>query len=265
MGSTSYEANGRTPMTAIQHYIHRRSTFAQITLLMGVLLLFSAGTIRSQKNISLDNIPKFDNRFYHFGFLLSYNQSSFYIDRALNTTFRDSLLGIENVPQAGFNLALMASLNMTKNINLRFVPGLSFQDRGLNYRFLKADGTIDASVKRTESVWLEFPLLLKLRTNRVHNFAAYALSGAKYSLDMQSQKDVSNTVAKDIVIKLTDRDFCIEAGGGFDFFLPYFKFSIEMKAAFGMRNLLIQENNIYTSPLESLRTRAFVMSFCFEG
>jgi hypothetical protein len=34
---------------------------------------------------------------------------------------------------------------------------------------------------------------------------------------------------------------------------------------FGMRNLLIQENNLYTAPLESLKTRTFVMSFCFEG
>ena len=148
---------------------------------------------------------------------------------------------------------------------MRFVPGLSFQDRGLNYRFLKPDGTIDASIKRTESVWLEFPLLIKWRTNRVNNFAAYALTGGKYSLDMQSQKDVSNTVAKDIVVKLQNKDMVIEAGGGFDFFLPYFKFSIELKTGFGMRNLLIQENNLYTAPLESLKTRTFVMSFCFEG
>lgn len=252
-------------MNETQHPLFRRQTAAIAATIAGLLMVLTTTVGYGQKNISLDNLAKFDNRLYHFGFLLSYNQSSFFIDRSLATSFNDSLLGIENVPQAGFNLALMASLNMTKNINLRFVPGLSFQDRGLNYRFLKADGTIDASVKRTESVWLEFPLLLKLRTNRVHNFAAYALSGAKYSLDMQSQKDVSNTVAKDIVIKLQDRDFCIEAGGGFDFFLPYFKFSIEMKAAFGMRNLLIQENNLYTTPLQSLRTRAFVMSFCFEG
>lgn len=252
-------------MNETQHPLYRRQTAAIAATIVGLLMLLTTTVGYSQKNISLDNLAKFDNRLYHFGFLLSYNQSSFYIDRALTTSFGDSLLGIENVPQAGFNLALMASLNMTKNINLRFVPGLSFQDRGLNYRFLKADGTVDASVKRTESVWLEFPLLLKLRTNRVHNFAAYAITGAKYNLDMQSQKDVSNTVAKDIVIKLQDRDFCIEAGGGFDFFLPYFKFSIEMKAAFGMRNLLIQENNLYTTPLQSLRTRAFVMSFCFEG
>ena len=234
---------------------------------MGLVIFFAAFVFAgwAQKTVQLNNLGKFDNRYYHFGFLLSYNQSSFFIDRSLNTSFGDSLLGIENVPQAGFNLALMASLNFTKNINLRFVPGLSFQDRGLNYRFLKPDGTIDASIKRTESVWLEFPLLIKWRTNRVNNFAAYALTGGKYSLDMQSQKDVSNTVAKDIVVKLQNKDMVIEAGGGFDFFLPYFKFSIELKTGFGMRNLLIQENNLYTAPLQSLKTRTFVMSFCFEG
>jgi Outer membrane protein beta-barrel domain len=240
----------------------RRMCIGMVWILLSGLLAHDAC---AQKSINMDNLPKFDSRFYHFGFLLSYNQSSFYIDRKLNTTFGDSLLAIDNVPQAGFNLALMASLNMTKNINLRFVPGLSFQDRGLNYRFLEPNGTINSSIKRTESVWLEFPLLIKWRTNRVGNFAAYALTGAKYSIDMQSQKDVSNTVAKDIVVKLENKDICVEAGGGFDFFLPYFKFSLELKTAFGMQNLIIQENNIYTSPIESLRTRSFVFSLCFEG
>jgi hypothetical protein len=116
-----------------------------------------------------------------------------------------------------------------------------------------------------QSVWLEFPILIKLRTNRVGNFAAYALIGGKYGMDMQSQKDVNNAVAGDIIVKLKDRDYSIDAGAGFDFFLPYFKFAIEFKTAFGLTNVLFEEDQPFSAPIESLRTRTFVVSFSFEG
>jgi hypothetical protein len=212
-----------------------------------------------------ENLGRFDSRYYHFGFLLSANQSSFFIDYKPSFDFSDSLLSIDNVPQAGFNLALMASLNPIKNVNLRFIPGLSFQDRGLNYTFLEADGKTKTFLKRTESVWLQFPLALKLRTNRVGNFAAYALIGGCYGIDMQSQRDVDENVAGKIVLKLQKNDITLDAGGGVDFFLPYFKFGIEMKTCFGMKNILIQENNQFTDPISRLRTRAFVLSLTFEG
>jgi hypothetical protein len=82
---------------------------------------------------------------------------------------------------------------------------------------------------------------------------------------MQSQKDVNNSTAGTLVLKLADRDLSIDAGGGFDFFMPYFKFSIELKTAFGQRNLLIQDNNKFTTPITSLKSRTFVVSLTFEG
>jgi hypothetical protein len=211
-----------------------------------------------------ENLGNFESRYYHFGFLLSANQSSFFVDYKPDFTFGDSLLSIDNVPQSGFNLALLASLNPIKNVNLRFVPGLSFQDRGLNYTFLE-DGEVTTYLKRTESVWLQFPLVLKLRTNRVGNFAAYALTGAGYGIDMQSQKDVNSNVAGKIILKLEKTDLTVDAGGGVEFFLPYFKFGLEMKTCFGTRDILIQELNQFTDPIAKLRSRTFVFSLTFEG
>lgn len=232
--------------------------------LLAAFMLLIVGKVTAQMN-GRENLPNFDNRLYHFGFLLSANTSSFYLDYKPDFSFGDSLLGIDNVPQAGFNLSLLASFNPVKNINLRFVPGLSFQDRGLNYTFLAEDNKVETFLKRTESVWLQFPLMLKLRTNRVGNFAAYGLIGGAYGIDMQSQKDVDEAVAGKIVVKLEKTDITLDAGGGLDFFLPYFKFGVEMKTCFGMRNVLIQESNQFTDPISRLRTRTFVISLCFEG
>lgn len=232
-----------------------------------ILLALLAPTLQSytQQGQKMTNLETFDYKRMHFGFLLSFNTADFYINYKPDFTFNDSLLGIDNVQQSGFNLALLASFNATKNVRFRFIPGLSFQDRGLNFKFLDAEGKTEVLLKRTESVYLDLPIMLKLRTNRVRNFAAYAIVGAKYSIDMQSQKDVNNAGASDKIIKLIGQDYSIDAGGGLDFFLPYFKFAIEAKSAFGLPNALIQENTRFSSPIESLKTRTVIISLTFEG
>ena len=210
------------------------------------------------------NLAAFDTKQYHFGFALSANSSDFDVVLTPDYTFSDSLLGIENVPQAGFNLALVASWNVNKNLHLRFLPGLSFQDRSLEYRFLK-DGESALKVRRTESVYLDFPLALKLRTDRVGNFAAYALIGGKLSKDMQSQEETNQQLQSDFILRLESGNSSFDIGAGMDFFLPFFKFSIEGKFELGSRNILIQDESRYSAPLESLQTRSFILSFLFEG
>ncbi len=210
------------------------------------------------------NLAAFDAKGYHFGFALSGNTSDFNVNLTPDFTFSDSLQAIINEPQAGFNLALVASWDATKNFHVRFLPGLSFQDRALEYRFLK-EGESDLKVRRTESVYLDFPLLLKLRTDRVGNYAAYALVGGKVSKDMQSQEETNQQLQSDFILRLESGNTAIDLGAGIDVFLPFFKFSIEGKFELGRRNILIQDDSRYSAPLQSLRTRSFVLSLLFEG
>lgn len=231
-----------------------------LVTLVSIAFAYSA---QAQKP-GLQNLPSFDNKQYHFGFVLGVNSASLFTNYADDFTFEDSLLRITDTPQTGFNLALIASWNFNPNLHVRFLPGLSFQDRSLTYTYLESDLQEDTEEHRLESVYLDFPINFKFRTNRAGNIAAYALVGAKYSLDMQSQKDVDEG-SGEIILKATKEDWSIDAGGGIDFFLPYFKFAIELKVAVGMPDVLIQEDNYISSPLKSLRTRTFVLSFTFEG
>jgi len=57
----------------------------------------------------------------------------------------------------------------------------------------------------------------------------------------------------------------VDIGAGMDFFLPFFKFSVEGKFELGGRNILIQDESRYSAPLESVQTRSFILSFLFEG
>lgn len=237
-----------------------------LSLLIPVCFAFLLhGGVHAQKGIKVENLPNFDLHRLHFGFLLSYNTSDFQMKLDPRSPFRDSLLVLQHQKQPGFNLGIVASLNVNPFLSLRFLPTLSFQERILEYQFREADGTTDYFIKPVESTYLEFPLLLKYRSARINNFAVYMIGGGKYCIDMASQKDVNNSLDDDVVVKLARYDYAAEVGGGMDMFLTYFKFGIELKASFGIPNLLIDDGTRFSVPIESLRSKTWVLTFTFEG
>ncbi len=239
---------------------------ATLRLLTGLILVLAGMSAFGQaKGVKVENLPNFDLRRFHFGFLLSYNTSDFFMTLDPRAPFRDSLMVLEHQKKPGFNLGIVASLNMTPNTSLRFLPTLSFQERMLFYQFQASDGEYIYFQKPVESTYLEFPLLMKFRSNRINNFAVYLIAGGKFSIDMATQKDVNQSLDDETVIKLEKYDYSADVGGGFDFFLPYFKFGIELKHGIGIPNLLIDDATRFSTPIHSMRSKVWVLTFTFEG
>lgn len=229
------------------------------------LFLFIVSDSFSQ-NEKPENLPKFDGRKYHFGFILSVNSATYYMTFKNDVSFSDSITNILLDRQPGFDLNIVGSLNPTPNINFRFTPGLAFQERQLKYFIYENDTTNKEFLKKIESTFLNFPLFLKLRTNRINNFAAYAIGGAYWGIDMANNKDLENTGSMEqLTIKTTKTDWGYSVGGGFDFFLPYFKFGIELKFNVGMKNVFKQDNTFFAYPIETIRNGSWVFSLTFEG
>lgn len=157
----------------------------------------------------------------------------------------------------------LISWNPKYSVNFRFHPSISFHEAYFDYGYLKND-LPERREYRWEATYLNFPLQVKLNTKRLNNFGAYALTGFQYSRNLVNQEKVEQTI-QNPVVKTLANDFAFNVGGGFDFFLPYFKFGIELKMISGVRNVLIQDHSFYTNPLESLRTRSFWISLTFEG
>lgn len=243
------------------------SVNALLRALALVALLAGPSLARAQSSggVKVENLPNFDLRRFHFGFLLSYNTSDFYTRLRSRAPFTDSLLVLNHQRRPGFNLGIVASLNMGRNLSLRFLPTLSFQERILEYQFRASTGETEFFLKPVESTYLEFPLLVKLRSDRINNFAVYLIGGGKFSIDMASQKDVNQALDDETIIKLAKYDYSAEVGGGFDFFLQYFKFGIELKTGIGIPNLLVRDGTRFDLPLDGLRSKTYVLTFTFEG
>ncbi len=242
--------------------LRRSSLFSALLL---AIMVLSCQEVAAQKGIKVENLPNFDLHKFHFGFALSYNSSDLQMKLKPSAPFQDSLLVLEHRKQPGFNLGIVASFNMNQYLSLRFLPTLSFQERILQYQFRTADGGSVYFQKPVESTYLEFPILLKYRSARINNFAVYMIGGGKFCIDMASQKDVNNALDDEVVVKLARNDYAAEIGGGMDMFLTYFKFGVELKAAFGIPNLLIDDGTRFSTPIESLRSKTWVLTFTFEG
>ena len=238
-----------------------RTRLALLTFLLVLALPLAA---QRDKRIVQENLPTFDLRPFHFGFLLSYNTSDLFV-KMKPSSLTDTLLTLDHIRQPGFNLGIVASYNMNKNLSVRFLPTLSFQERKLQYKFRRSDGQEVFFQKPVESTYLEFPVLLKFRSDRINNFAVYMIGGGKFAIDMASQKDVDNALDDEVVVKLNKYDYAAEVGGGMDMFLPYFKFGMELKFAAGIPNLLLDDGTRFSSPIESLRSKVWVFTFTFEG
>ncbi|WP_107038567.1 type IX secretion/gliding motility protein PorT/SprT [Brumimicrobium mesophilum] len=213
------------------------------------------------------NYRKFDRNLFHFGFMLGVNTSDFSTQYKPNMVNEFGTYSVTNRSQPGFQLGLISSMKIgTPLIRLRFIPSLSFQERILEYNFvpIQPNEDFEFQEERVGSTNLDFPLLLKFRTKRYNNFAAYIIAGAQYSLDLQS-KETNSQKFGDPFIKLYRDDFQGQVGAGMDFFLPFFKFGIELKLSHGFNNALIQDNSRLSQPIESLRNRVWWFSLTFEG
>ncbi len=223
---------------------------------------FSATTALAQKRRVL-NLPNYDKQTIHFGFLLGVNSFNFIPTPIKDLRDVDSVLVIQPGSGSGFSLGIISNLHMGDNFDLRFMPTLSFGERKLNYKInLLAQDSVISRDKRVESTFLEFPLLLKFKSARLNNGRAYLIGGVKPVIDLASQDKVDDKGEK--ILKLKRNDINYEIGFGFDFYSQYFKFTPEFKMSYGLKNLLVQDNNLYTLGLQSIHSKAFYLSFTFE-
>ncbi|MFK8038010.1 MAG: outer membrane beta-barrel protein [Crocinitomicaceae bacterium] len=209
------------------------------------------------------NLPNFDRRKFHIGASLSLNTADYRYQFSPGVYNGDSINYIQVNKTPGFTFAMVGSLDISPLFHLRFLPGFSITERVFNYGELKNNELVFSGT-RLESFFLDFPLILKLRTKRINNFAAYGITGVQYGLDLATQSGVE-TVPGERIMKMKRHDFSSIFGGGFDFFMMYYKLSLEVKINNGFKDLLIQEHTFFSSPLSSLKTKVWTFSIIFEG
>lgn len=238
--------------------------FKRLIVLLLLIATTSHSYAQSNRAFGVPNLLKYDKKPFHFGFMIGYNQFDFNIKSKPDLAEYDSLMVVNTSSLSGFNLGIVTNVRLGKYFDLRFIPGLSFGDRIVNYSILYGDELI-VTKKNAESVYLDLPLLIKFKSSRMlNNVRTYVIAGAQYSLDLISAAKKQSSNPHDIILKLYPNDFQGQVGVGLDFYCTYFKFTTELKMSFGFLNLLKPEDNLYASSVTSLKSKILQISFIFE-
>ena len=244
-----------------------------------VVLLFAlifSSSVFAQGNKS-ENLAKRDHDPYHFGFILSFNQMNFslkvnesaigikpdFLPADYSSYTSAKLLGVTSQPVFGFTVGIVSNLKLAPLLDLRLIPSLAFGERKLNYTISGIEEFPIIEQKSIRSTHVDIPLYVKFKSKRAGNIRAYVLSGIKYTFDLAANSK-KNKEAEIDFISLNSQDWLFEAGAGFDFYLPYFKFGVELKMSYGLTDILESQNNFYADGISGLNSKLFQISFTFE-
>ena len=230
-----------------------------------LLCLMSTHALTAQN--SPVHLGRFDERKVHFGIQVGYTQSKFDLHYTDDDAVREGILGTTSYYSPGFHINQINDFRLGDHLNLRLMPGITLISRDMAYvwsdDYTSTHWKYDTR-RSVESVYGELPVEFKFRAMRYSDFRPYLIAGASGGFDFASLfKNRNNN--DESIIRLKPWDIRYTMGVGFDFFLPYVKFAIELKMAFGIVDLRVVEDDIYTQSIDYLNSRTFMLSFTFQG
>jgi hypothetical protein len=231
-------------------------------IVLSAIFLLSNLTIYGQKQ-KPKNESWYDDKPLHFGFSLGFNTMDFNITPSQQYYQSDSLYPEVSKLNPGINIQIITDMRLSDHLDVRFLPGVSFGQRVI--RFYKNRVLVNDQQK-LESSFLEFPLLLKYKGDRMNNVRPYVIGGLNYRYDLAGKKEFDD--AKPIYLRIKRPDLYYELGAGLDFYLTYFKLSVELKMSNGLGDVLIKEaapgHPQYYNAIEKIKSQIWVLAFHFE-
>ena len=201
---------------------------------------------------------------FRFGFYLGGNFATFTSIPNSNLNPFDSLMIVEPTGKGGFDIGISVGLRLNEFFEVKFIPNLSMLSRSMDYTLQYMGDKTWIQSLMIESINVDLPLFLKLKSSRIgNNLRFYVLGGGQYGYDMMSNSKKRNPPGEK-VLKLKANDIQALVGAGIEFYLPYFKLSIEGKMGYGLVNLLTKEENLISASIESLRSKTFHLTFILE-
>ncbi|MDB5110667.1 MAG: hypothetical protein JWR67_1781 [Mucilaginibacter sp.] len=185
-----------------------------------------------------------------------------YLDPTNNNQPVTSMLNsISSSPTQGFGVGFLTRVRLTEHLEARVTPSLIFADKQLTYTYVSSP----AVTKLVSNTTVDFPLLLKLKSDRLGDFRAYMLGGIKYSQTIGSKINADvNAAALDKLVKNINGYGSYEAGIGCDIYFEFFKLSPEIKLSNSFGNVMYYDNNAFSSPISKLSLHTFMFSLYFE-
>lgn len=227
-----------------------------------ILLSFIAVTISAQER-KVQNKPFIDERRFHYGFFFGIHdqgiefENNGYIDPATGAQW-----SVENDKMnLGFTVGVLGDWRINRYVALRLQPALHFGSKHLSF-YDHSSGKKES--QDMKSALVSLPLNVKLAGPRFNNYRPYVIGGISANYDL--------TARKHTLLRTTPLSFCIEAGLGCDFYLPFFKMIPELKFSFGLGDILEKDRSdlldssqlVYTQSVNKATMNMVTLTLYFE-
>jgi hypothetical protein len=234
----------------------------KLSILAAVCVLLIPLNLSGQKQ-KPKNKSWYDDKLLHFGFSLGFNTMDFNITPSQTNLAIDSLYPEVSRLNPGINIQIVMDLHPVNHFDIRFLPGVSFGQR--NVRYYK-NGVLVNEQQRLESSFIEAPVLLKYKGDRLNNVRPYLVTGLNFRYDLAGKKEFDED--KPIYIRLKRPDLYYELGAGLDFYLTWFKLSVELKMSNGLFNIIADEpasgHEEFRNSIEKMKSQMWIVAFHFE-
>lgn len=229
-----------------------------------IILVFCLGLapVVSQGQIfkwARQNNPNYDERLISYGFMIGLHTTAYqvtYSDQFVTAPF-DTVHSVMAEFSPGFSLGFLVNYRINEFLDLRLMPKAGFYTHKLRYTY--TDET--TRLQFVETTHVEFPILLKYKSMRRGNVRMYMIGGVTPGFELSGKNDIQ---ASSATLDIRKNNLQLEAGLGFDFYFPLFKFSQEIRFARGISNMLGTDTSIYSDPLQRLNTNTIAVYFIFQ-
>lgn len=238
----------------------RQFTVHRNQVILALALLASLPSEAQRFKWARENNPNYDERRkISYGFMIGIHTSGYqvkYSDRFVTQNF-DTVHSVMAPFSPGFSLGFLVNLRLFEELDLRLMPKAGFYDHKLLYQYTNNS----YQEQLIETTVMEFPLLLKYKSTRRGNVRMYMVGGVTPAFELSGKNDVETNTTN---LSVNKQNLSLDAGIGFDFYFPLFKFSQEIRFSRGIVNMLGPDPSVFKEPLSRLNTNTISVYFIFQ-
>ncbi len=242
------------------YFWHKLNLYRNKIVIVILIILSSLSFESIGQNNRTENLSSYDEQWIHYGFLFGLHNSRYRVkfSEAFLSNAQDSISNIVPGNKPGFKLGFIANIHLYQYLDLRTSITFSFYEFDLDYIRTNAE-TLNVL---NDPTMVEFPILLKYKSQRRGNTAFYLLGGINPSFEASASAEEENI---EDTLETSGFNFAIDIGIGLDLYYPLFKFSPELRYSYGVTNRLKNNINDFNIGLRSLTTHNLALIFTFEG
>lgn len=244
------------------HTINLRDLYnlprSKVILLALILLSITAQESMAQgQGYRRKHLEYYDDKPIHYGILFAVPFTRFAIRHNDDFVAKDSAFAIQSPLNTAFRMGFTINAFLSERFDIRTTPSISLYERQVKYSYPSG---VSVTEKR-ESTWIEFPLLLKYKSQRRVNSRMYLIAGMSMDVETNVRRGRGGGAGS---LDTKSTDFTVDYGVGYEQFFEFFKFAPELRFSHGLGNIIQPSQNSLNKGIGRLSTHTVTLYLNFE-